>query len=130
MAVVWVESLAVSVVLFFSPCSLCWPCPVQRACWGVFLHELSFKGPFLPEPTPTLLRGCFLPCVGEWKDFQSAFILLCLKKTCLSYTCCTKAADSQGNTIASRQRWRGVKKLMPLCSHPYGRRVIVCLCVQ
>lgn len=116
MAVVWVGSLAISVVLFFfSLFSLpALSCPERLL--GCFLHELRFEGPFLREPTPTLLQGCFLPCVGEWKDFQSALILLCLKKTCLSYTCCTKAADNQGNTIASRQCWRGQKADAPLLS--------------
>lgn len=78
MAVVWVGSLAISVVLIFPMFSLAaLSCPERLL--GCFLHELRSDGSFLLEPTPTLLRGCCLPCVGEWKDFQSALILVCWK---------------------------------------------------
>lgn len=124
-----VGCLASSVLLFFPLFSLqALSCPERLL--GRFLHELRFEGSFFLEPTPSLFQDCCLLCLDEWKDFQSNLILLCWKKTCLSHPGCTKAADSQGNTSASRQHWIAVKKLMPLCPHPYGRRIIICLCVQ
>lgn len=68
-----------SVLLFFPLFSLqALSCPEKLL--GRFLHELIFEGSFFLEPTPSLFQDCCLPCLDEWKDFQSNLILLCWKK--------------------------------------------------
>lgn len=74
-----VRSLASSVLLFFPLFSLqALSCPERLL--GRFLHELRFEGSFFLQPTPSLFQDCCLPCLDEWKDFQSNLILLCWKK--------------------------------------------------
>lgn len=76
---------------------------------GCFRHELRLEGFLLPEPTPTLLRGCCLPCVGDWKDFQSTLALLCWKNPSflyLLYKGCRQPGEcySQQTALESRHK--------------------------